>query len=204
MQIPSNLWFTLEKAKDRFPSFIRSLIATKYFSTVASTHSDSLLTRYLNHFEFVEFHLDSIFKYRYMEESILPKEVISFYQLINKYSTSNMKSFLQLFNCPNLKVLSLKYNFLESLPACIGRLQKLEYLGLTGNRLQNYAIPRSLVFCRNLRVLLLDDNLLDALPGFLLQMPSLQTVHRHGNHNYFKATFMWLVLLKSYPEQFKP
>jgi len=22
-------------------------------------------------------------------------------------------------------------------------------------------------------------------------MPSLQTVHRHGNHNYFKSTFMW-------------
>lgn len=172
VQIPSNLWFlsiTLEKTKDRFPTFLKSLIALKYFSKVP-THSESLLTRYLNHFEFVEFHLDSIFKYRYLEESILPRE---------------------LFHCPNLKVLSLKYNFLESLPACVGRLQKLEYLGLTGNRLQNYAIPRSLVFCRNLRVLLLDDNLLDALPGFLLQMPSLQTVHRHGNHNYFKATFMW-------------
>lgn len=22
-------------------------------------------------------------------------------------------------------------------------------------------------------------------------MPALRTVHRHGNHNYFKATFMW-------------
>jgi hypothetical protein len=40
-------------------------------------------------------------------------------------------------------------------------------------------------------MLYLDNNLLDALPGFLLQMSSLETVHRHGNHNYFKSTFMW-------------
>ena len=38
---------------------------------------------------------------------------------------------------------------------------------------------------------MLDNNLLDALPGYLLKMPSLETVHRHGNHNYFKSTFMW-------------
>ena len=38
---------------------------------------------------------------------------------------------------------------------------------------------------------MLDNNLLDALPGFLLKMVSLETVHRHGNHNYFKSTFMW-------------
>lgn len=36
-----------------------------------------------------------------------------------------------------------------------------------------------------------DNNLLDALPGFLLSLPALETVHRHGNHNYFKSTFMW-------------
>ncbi|GFS20989.1 leucine-rich repeat-containing protein 8A [Elysia marginata] len=36
-----------------------------------------------------------------------------------------------------------------------------------------------------------DNNLLDALPGFLSTMPKLETVHRHGNHNYFKSTFMW-------------
>lgn len=40
-------------------------------------------------------------------------------------------------------------------------------------------------------MLLLDNNLLDALPGFLLKVTSLRTVHRHGNHNYFKSTFMW-------------
>ena len=32
---------------------------------------------------------------------------------------------------------------------------------------------------------------LDALPSILLRIPSLKKVHRHGNHNYFKSTFMW-------------
>ena len=38
---------------------------------------------------------------------------------------------------------------------------------------------------------MLDNNNLDALPGFLLTMDTLETVYRHGNHNYFKSTFMW-------------
>jgi len=32
----------------------------------------------------------------------------------------------------------------------------------------------------------LDHNLLDALPSVLLSVKTLKTVHRHGNHNYFK------------------
>ena len=44
---------------------------------------------------------------------------------------------------------------------------------------------------RNLTELYIDNNLLDALPGILLRIHSLERVHRHGNHNYFKATFMW-------------
>ena len=44
---------------------------------------------------------------------------------------------------------------------------------------------------RNLSELYIDNNLLDALPGILLLIQSLERVHRHGNHNYFKATFMW-------------
>ena len=46
-------------------------------------------------------------------------------------------------------------------------------------------------FCTKLEELYLDDNLLDALPSILLRIPSLKKVHRHGNHNYFKSTFMW-------------
>ncbi len=53
------------------------------------------------------------------------------------------------------------------------------------------SVPPTLIFCSELSELYLDHNLLDALPGFLLKMPNLRLVHRHGNHNYFKATFMW-------------
>ena len=70
-------------------------------------------------------------------------------------------------------------------------MQNLEYLALTNNKLQNKSIPYTLTFCTKLHTLMLDNNLLDALPGFLLKMSSLITVHRHGNHNYFKSTFMW-------------
>ena len=87
--------------------------------------------------------------------------------------------------------MSLKYNNLEWIPPDIGRLSKLERLHLTNNRLQNRSIPFTLTFCKFLKELYIDNNLLDALPGFLLTMSQLSTVHRHGNHNYFKATFMW-------------
>lgn len=77
------------------------------------------------------------------------------------------------------------------MPPDIGRLNQLTKLYLTNNRLQNGAIPYTLAFCSKLEELYLDDNLLDALPSVLQRMPSLKTVHRHGNHNYFKSTFMW-------------
>ncbi len=70
-------------------------------------------------------------------------------------------------------------------------MSKLKKLHLTNNRLQNRSIPYTLAFCGQLQELYLDDNLLDALPSVLLRMPTLTTVHRHGNHNYFKSTFMW-------------
>ena len=85
----------------------------------------------------------------------------------------------------------MKYNYLDRIPPDVGRMSNLEYLALTNNKLQNKSIPYTLTFCTRLQVLMVDNNLLDALPGFLLKMPSLNTVHRHGNHNYFKSTFMW-------------
>ena len=87
--------------------------------------------------------------------------------------------------------MSLKNNNLDHIPPDIGRLSKLQKLHLTNNRLQNGSIPYTLAFCKELDELYLDDNLLDALPSVLLRIPSLTTVHRHGNHNYFKSTFMW-------------
>lgn len=159
-----DLWFMF-LTDDRFLSFIRKLVSQE--SQYSPTAGDSLLSRYLKQYQFVELYLDNIFKYG---GGNLPKEI---------------------FRCTNVKVLSLKHNFLEKLLPDIGQMQKLQYLALTDNRLDNSSIPYSLAFCRKLNVLKLDNNLLDALPGFLLTMPNLQTVHRHGNHNYFKATFMW-------------
>ena len=80
---------------------------------------------------------------------------------------------------------------MDQIPPDIGRLSQLEKLYLTNNRLQNGSIPYTLAFCTHLQELYLDDNLLDALPSVLLRLPKLKTVHRHGNHNYFKSTFMW-------------
>lgn len=129
----------------------------------------NLLSTYLSTYNFTELHLDCL--YRGPGDIIpLPKEI---------------------FTCVNAKVLSLKNNYLESLPADVGRMSKLRKLYLTNNRIQNSGIPYTLQFLKELRDLYLDNNLLDALPSFLLSMSSLQTVHRHGNHNYFKSTFMW-------------
>ena len=97
----------------------------------------------------------------------------------------------QIFKCPSVRWLSMKYNYLDRIPPDVGRMSNLEFLALTNNKLQNKSLPYSLTFCSKLHTLMLDNNLLDALPGFLLKMPSLETVYRHGNHNYFKSTFMW-------------
>jgi len=67
----------------------------------------------------------------------------------------------------------------------------LEKLFLTHNQLQIKSIPYTLTFCRKLKEAFLDNNLFNALPCLLLRMKSLQRVHRHGNHNYFKDTFMF-------------
>ena len=118
-------------------------------------------------FNFVELHLDNITSSRCDTDSLLPRELFK--------------------HCPNVTVLSLRSNYLRSLPPDIGRLKRLTKLCLTNNSLENGSIPYTLTFCSELSELYLDNNLLDALPGFLLDMPSLTTVHRHGNHNYFKV-----------------
>lgn len=101
------------------------------------------------------------------------------------------KNNFQVFCCPSVRLLSMKYNYLDRISPDIGRMVNLEYLALTNNKLQNKSIPYTLSFCTRLKTLMLDNNNLDALPGFMLSMKSLETVYRHGNHNYFKSTFMW-------------
>lgn len=168
--IPQELWY-LSVALHQRPRFLLKLVKDEIDREKTQSVrrvGETLLTRYINMNCFTEFHLDSIFKYG--DDNKLPKEI---------------------FKCVNVRYLSLKYNCLYDIPPDIGHLQKLEYLALTNNRLHVQSIPHTLTFCTSLRTLLLDNNLLDALPGFLLQMSNIETVHRHGNHNYFKSTFMW-------------
>jgi len=174
--IHPDLWFlaiTLKESKDKLIHFIRSELPKRKdelftLPGAKTIHAASFLSSYLNSFNFVEMYLDSIFKFG--DVSVLPKE---------------------LFRCSNIRTLSLRNNFLDTIPPDIGRLSKLERLFLTNNKLQNKSIPFTIAFCQSLTELYIDNNLLDALPGIFLKIQSLERVHRHGNHNYFKATFMW-------------
>merc|ERR550519_2640557 len=174
--IHPDMWFlaiTLKESKDKLIHFIRSELpkrkdAIPLPGSQKPIHANSFLSSYLSAFNFVEMNLDNVF--RFGDVTHLPRE---------------------LFRCINLKTLSLRHNFLDTVPPDIGRLYKLERLFLTNNKLQNKSIPFTIAFCMNLTELYIDNNLLDALPGILLSITSLERVHRHGNHNYFKATFMW-------------
>jgi len=126
------------------------------------------LSRYLERYNIVEMYLDSILKSG--DDSKLPPEI---------------------FYCKNIKILSLKHNFLRQIPTAIGRLTKLEVLILTDNLLSVQSIPFSLTFCKNLKELYVDDNQLEALPGFLTSMNHLELVYRLGNRNFFKSFFLW-------------
>ena len=131
--IHPDLWFlaiTLKESKDKLIHFIRSEVPKRkdeLFSLPGpkSIHVASFLSSYLNSFNFVEMYLDSIF--RFGDVSVLPKE---------------------LFICSNVRTLSLRNNFLDSIPPDIGRLSKLERLFLTNNKLQNKSIPFTIAFCQ--------------------------------------------------------
>ena len=161
-------WYLFVLLK-RNPFRLRKFI-DKYCRTVIDFDHRNLLASYLSAYNFTELHLDCLYRGP-GDITPLPKEIFTF--------------------CVNTKVLSLRNNYLECLPSDIGRMSKLCKLYLTNNRLQNSGIPYTLQFLKELNELYLDNNLLDALPSYLLTMKSLKTVHRHGNHNYFKSTFMW-------------
>ncbi|KAL8622836.1 hypothetical protein ACOMHN_026957 [Nucella lapillus] len=169
-EMPQSLWYlsvTLHRRQRYLIQLMKEELERERRGRIPKC-GETLLSRYMNSHGFTELYLDSMFKYG--DDNRLPRE---------------------LFQCSNVRLLSLKYNSLDHLPSDVGRMKRLEYLALTNNKLQVRSIPHTLIFCRSLRTILLDNNLLDALPGFLLQMPSIRTVHRHGNHNYFKSTFMW-------------
>ncbi|BFZ12381.1 hypothetical protein BsWGS_15420 [Bradybaena similaris] len=168
--IHQDLWFLsvmVHRRPKHFLEFVKEEIERERLKRFPK-YGETLMMRYLNLHHFTVLSLDSMFKFG--DDNQLPREI---------------------FRCPNVKYLSLKYNSLEYIPCDIGRMACLEYLALTNNKLSVWSLPFSLTFLKRLHTLHLDNNLLDALPGFLLSLPALETVHRHGNHNYFKSTFMW-------------
>lgn len=160
--LPREFWFIAVHCQNRADRIIN-------FVKQLPDPGERLLAGYLQSFNLSVLYLDNVFEVG--EKAKIPVELFR--------------------HCPAIRVLSLKNNYLQTIPADIGRLSRLESLYLTNNRLENWSIPYTLSFCHKLKEIYLDNNLLDALPSVLLTMTSLRTVHRHGNHNYFKSTFMW-------------
>jgi len=171
--IKPDLWFlavALKDSKDKLIHFIRSEMPRRNFISSAESSlldiNPSFLLSYLSAFNFVELRLDNVLE----PGSQLPSDI---------------------FRCINVRTLSLKNNFIKRISPEIGKMIHLERLFLTHNQLDVKAIPFTLPFCSMLREVYLDNNLLDALPCILLRVANLRRVHRHGNHNYFKDTFMF-------------
>ena len=78
-----------------------------------------------------------------------------------------------------LRGLILTDNSLESLPASIGRLRRLQKLMLSGNHLRS--LPHELLSCQNLELLRLAANELIASPNWLAELPSLAWYSDAGN-----------------------
>ncbi|MGL5048790.1 MAG: leucine-rich repeat-containing protein kinase family protein [Shewanella sp.] len=75
--------------------------------------------------------------------------------------------------------LILTDNHIETLPAAMGDLLRLQKLALAGNRLT--ALPESMAYCRNLELVRLSANQLPALPSWLLSLPKLTWLAFAGN-----------------------
>lgn len=76
-KISGDLWFlavTLEKSPHRLLAFLNAELRQESEDAI-QIPGQTVLARYLSHYNFVEMHLDSIFKYG--EVPLLPKEVRS-------------------------------------------------------------------------------------------------------------------------------
>lgn len=80
---------------------------------------------------------------------------------------------------PTIRWLTLTDNHLETLPASIGNLHRLQKLMLAGNRLQ--ALPEELAACQNLELIRLAANRLTELPTWLFTLPRLSWLAYSGN-----------------------
>lgn len=80
---------------------------------------------------------------------------------------------------PTIRWLTLTNNQLETIPATIGKLGKLQKLMLAGNHLK--ALPDELQFCKNLELIRLAANQLQELPVWLQELPRLSWLAYAGN-----------------------
>ncbi|KAF6017229.1 hypothetical protein EB796_024470 [Bugula neritina] len=135
----------------------------------------------------------NIVQYSNIFTSYLKSEAITTLDLDSSFNGHSFKLPKCIFNVRNAKTLSLRNNQLSVLPPEIAKLQHLKVLRLSNNKLRNDSIPYTLTHCQEITTLLLDNNALDAVPGFVLELKKLETLHRHGNQNYFRTTFMWYV-----------
>ena len=79
----------------------------------------------------------------------------------------------------SLKKLLMDNTSLQTFPASVGRLRKLEVLSLTNNHLSD--LPVTLQFCENLRVLNLQKNNFRQIPGIVLHLKKLEELRRLNN-----------------------
>ncbi|XP_075045238.1 PH domain leucine-rich repeat-containing protein phosphatase 2 [Mixophyes fleayi] len=92
--------------------------------------------------------------------------------LTNNKLTDQYVPFLTIH--PNLQVLHLAYNLLESFPASkLSKLEHLEELNLSGNRLKS--IPSTVSYCKVLHTLIAHSNCISVFPE-IFNLPHIQLV----------------------------
>lgn len=79
----------------------------------------------------------------------------------------------------NLKKLLMDSTSLQTFPASVGRLRKLEVLSLSSNKLSD--LPVTLRFCENLKILNLQGNNFKQIPGVVLHLNNLEELRRLNN-----------------------
>ncbi len=86
---------------------------------------------------------------------------------------------------PAIRWLILTDNHLETLPADIGKLKKLQKLMLAGNRLKT--LPAEMVACQNLELVRLSANRLEEIPDWIFSLPRLSWLAYAGNPCWNRA-----------------
>lgn len=155
----------------------------------------------------------------------IPREISLLHQLeqLSIYKNKSIKIYPpELADLPNLRHLSLRYNYLKRLPSIIGQLQHLETLNLSNNRflasskwealeqlaqlkslnlnyaLQNFkTLPAALGNLQGLVELHLTGNQLRYLPNSMSQLQQLERLYCDANDfDYFPTVITALPRLK--------